>query len=92
MIRSCGMTGTAAFSSFDSLASSLARIPHEGGVILDGEIACVDTKGQPCLNDLLFRRREPCFFAFDLLYRNGNDCRRDSESFHSAPIWFESNR
>jgi bifunctional non-homologous end joining protein LigD len=26
----------------------------------------------------LFRRREPRFFAFDLLYLNGNDCRRDS--------------
>jgi bifunctional non-homologous end joining protein LigD len=66
-----------AFSSFDSLAVSLAKIPHEG-VILDGEIACVDAKGQPHFNDLLFRRREPCFFAFDLLHLNGNDCRRDS--------------
>jgi ATP-dependent DNA ligase len=28
---------------------------------------------------LLFRRRrEPCVFAFDLLYLNGNDCRCDS--------------
>jgi len=62
------------FSSFVSLASSLARIPHDGGVILDGEITCVDTKGRPRFNDLLFRRREPCFFAFDLLYLTGNDC------------------
>jgi ATP-dependent DNA ligase len=66
------------FSCFDSLASSLAKIPHEGGLILDGEIACVDAKGRPCFNDLLFRRREPCFFAFDLLCLNGNDYRRDS--------------
>ena len=76
--------------SFPELADALSALPQD--IILDGEIACVDTKGQPCLNDLLFRRREPCLFAFDLLYRNGNDCRRDSESFHSAPIWFESNR
>jgi bifunctional non-homologous end joining protein LigD len=66
------------FSSVGSLASSLAQIPDEGGVILDGEITCVDMKGRPRFNDLLFRRREPCFFAFDLLYLNGNDCRRDS--------------
>jgi ATP-dependent DNA ligase len=66
------------FSSFVSLASSLAQISHDGGVILDGEIACVDAKGRPRFNDLLFRRKEPCFFAFDLLYLNGNNCRRDS--------------
>ena len=66
-----------AFSCFDSLSASLAQIPHEGGVILDGEITCVDAKGRPRFNDLLFRRREPCFFAFDLLYLNGNNCRRD---------------
>jgi hypothetical protein len=68
------------FSSFGSLASSLAGIPHEGGVILDGEVACVDVKGRPRFNDLLFRRREPCFFAFDLLYLNGNDGPLDSLS------------
>ena len=67
-----------AFSSFGSLASSLAKISHEGGVILDGEVTCVDAKGRPRFNDLLFRRREPCFFAFDLIYLHGNDCRRDS--------------
>ena len=67
-----------AFTSFASLASSLAQIPHDGGVILDGEIACVDAKGRPRFNDLLFRRREPCFFAFDVLYLNGINCRRDS--------------
>ena len=68
------------FSSFGSLASSLAKVPNEGGVILDGEIACVDAKGRPRFNDLLLRRREPRFFAFDLLCFNGNDCRRDSLS------------
>ena len=53
-------------------------IPHHGGLILDGEIACVDAKGRPGFNDLLFRRKEPRFFAFDLLHLNGTDCRRDS--------------
>jgi len=75
------------FSCFVSLASSLAQIPHEGGVILDGEIACVDAKGQPRFNDLLFRRKEPRFFAFDLLHLNGTDCagtRSRNESSHSG--------
>jgi bifunctional non-homologous end joining protein LigD len=36
------------FSSFAALASSLATIPHEGGVVQDGEIACIDSKGRPC--------------------------------------------
>jgi bifunctional non-homologous end joining protein LigD len=66
------------FSSFALLASSLATILHGGGVVLDGEIACIDSKGRPRFNDFFFRRREPCFCAFDLLYLNGNDCRRDS--------------
>jgi hypothetical protein len=43
-----------------------------------GEIACVDAKGQPRFNDLLFRRKEPRFFAFDLLHLNGTNCLRDS--------------
>jgi hypothetical protein len=41
--------------------------------MLDGEIACVDAKGRPRFKDLLFRRKEPRFFAFDLLHLNGND-------------------
>jgi ATP-dependent DNA ligase len=31
----------------------------------------------PQFNDLLFRRGRPCFFAFDLLYSDGKDWRRD---------------
>jgi ATP-dependent DNA ligase len=39
--------------------------------VLDGEIACVDDYGRAVFNDLLFRRRECLFFAFDLLFLNG---------------------
>jgi hypothetical protein len=38
----------------------------------------VDAKGQPRFNNLLFRRKEPRFFAFDLLHLNGTNCLRDS--------------
>jgi ATP-dependent DNA ligase len=40
-----------------------------------GEIACVDDSGRSVFNDLLFRRRECVFFAFDLLFLNGEALR-----------------
>jgi bifunctional non-homologous end joining protein LigD len=58
--------------------------------VLDGEIVCVDAEGKPQFRDLLFRRTEPVFYAFDLLwdqhtrsddeaeqrrFRNGEDIR-----------------
>src|SRR5262245_2544172 len=44
--------------------------------VLDGEIACVDDdEGRPVFRDLLFRRRQSVFIAFDLLYVNGKDLR-----------------
>ena len=42
---------------------------------MDGEIACVDDVGRSVFNDLLFRRKECVFFAFDLLFLNGEDLR-----------------
>ena len=43
--------------------------------VLDGEIACVDDAGRPVFRDLLCRRRQCVFIAFDLLYLNGKDLR-----------------
>jgi len=58
--------------------------------VLDGEIVCVDSAGKPQFTDLLFRRADPVFYAFDLLwdehawsddeveqrrFRNGEDLR-----------------
>lgn len=58
--------------------------------MLDGEIVCLDLHGKPQFRDLLFRRCEPVFYAFDLLwdqhawsdddeerrrFRNGEDIR-----------------
>lgn len=39
------------------------------------DIVCVDNDGRPQFEDLLFRRGNPCFFAFDLLIRDGQDLR-----------------
>jgi bifunctional non-homologous end joining protein LigD len=62
------------FASFAELAKQIAaQLPPD--TILDGEIVAVDRKGKPRFNDLLFRRRPPCFFAFDLLTCEGRDWR-----------------
>ena len=45
--------------------------------MLDGEIVCLDKRGRPQFNDLLFHRGEPCFFAFDLLMADGKDLRSE---------------
>jgi hypothetical protein len=44
-------------------------------VVMEGELVCLDNKGRSQFNDLLFRRGEPCFVAFDLLQTNGKDLR-----------------
>jgi bifunctional non-homologous end joining protein LigD len=54
------------FNSFDTLRKALTA-PGDGKSVLDGEIVCLDKRGRPQFNDLLFHRGEPCFFAFDLL-------------------------
>jgi len=58
--------------------------------VLDGEIVCLDSDGKPQFRDLPFRRVEPFFYAFDILwdeharsddkqemrrFRNGEDIR-----------------
>ena len=49
-----------------SHARSLAKLPVETA-ILDGEIVCLDERGVSQFNQLLSRKVEPVFYAFDLL-------------------------
>jgi bifunctional non-homologous end joining protein LigD len=42
---------------------------------MDGEIVCLDSEGRSLLNQLLYRRAEPAFYCFDLLWLNGRDLR-----------------
>jgi bifunctional non-homologous end joining protein LigD len=62
--------------SFDSLRKDLA-VPCSGQTVLDGEIVCVDRRGRPQFNDLLFHRGEARFFAFDLLMADSHDLRME---------------
>jgi bifunctional non-homologous end joining protein LigD len=61
---------------FADLAEWIAEHLHVESAVLDGEIACTDEAGRPVFRDLLFRRRQCVFIAFDLLYLNGKDLRR----------------
>lgn len=45
--------------------------------MLDGEIVCLDERGHPQFNDLLFRHGEPVFYGFDMLFNAGTDMRLD---------------
>src|SRR5213594_1243425 len=63
------------FRGFAELATWIAEHLRVESVVLDGEIACVDESGRPVFRDLLFRRRQCVFIAFDLLYLNGKDLR-----------------
>jgi hypothetical protein len=74
------------FASFSALTSSIASSMEGPAAIFDGEIVCVDRKGRPRFNDLLFRRGEARFFAFDLLHLDGKDLRYDAEQFVRCSI------
>ncbi len=46
--------------------------------VIDGEICSLDRRGKPQFKNLMFRRgNPPCFFAFDLLTRDGKDLRTE---------------
>jgi bifunctional non-homologous end joining protein LigD len=65
------------FNSFTELRKEFMPTPSAGKTVLDGEIACLDQRGRPQFRDLLFRRGEPCFYAFDLLMCEGKDLRSE---------------
>jgi bifunctional non-homologous end joining protein LigD len=66
------------FASFAILASSIGSSLQDGRAVLDGEIFCMDENGYPQFNDLLFHRREPCFFVFDVHSLEGYDLRNNA--------------
>jgi bifunctional non-homologous end joining protein LigD len=56
------------FKSFPALCEGLARDLKGRRCVLDGEIVCLDSEGKPRFEALLFRRGEPRFMAFDILW------------------------
>jgi bifunctional non-homologous end joining protein LigD len=63
------------FRGFADLATWIAEHLRVENAVLDGEIACLDEAGRPTFRDLIFRKRQCIFIAFDLLYLNGKDLR-----------------
>jgi bifunctional non-homologous end joining protein LigD len=63
------------FKSFPTLTRALALECKANSAVLDGEIVCFDKHGCSQFEDLLFRRGEPRFIAFDCLYRDGENLR-----------------
>lgn len=63
------------FSSFKSLEDELGGAAIASRCVIDGELVCCDAEGRPQFNQLLYRRAEPCFFAFDVLMLDGRDLR-----------------
>jgi bifunctional non-homologous end joining protein LigD len=62
------------FKSFSALSDAIAE-QLTVSAVLDGEIVGLDDDGRPQFRDLLFRRGEPRFIAFDILQYNGEDLR-----------------
>jgi bifunctional non-homologous end joining protein LigD len=62
------------FHSWPLLQRAIENFPASD-CILDGEIVCLGSDGKPDFNSLLFRRSDPCFYAFDLLWIDGTDLR-----------------
>jgi len=62
------------YKSFPRLCSAIhSAIACEA--VLDGEIVCLDAHGRPQFYELLRRRGEPVFYAFDALWCDGEDLR-----------------
>jgi bifunctional non-homologous end joining protein LigD len=64
-----------AYKSFNDLRESLAGLPVTNA-ILDGEIVCLDRAGKSVFKELLLRKGRPRFYAFDLLWLDGEDLRK----------------
>jgi bifunctional non-homologous end joining protein LigD len=62
------------YKRFTELAAAI-HIELDCEVVLDGEIVCIDSEGRPRFYDLLRRRGTPVFYAFDVLWCDGQDLR-----------------
>ncbi len=63
------------FAGFEALRRWFAQHLQVDNAVLDGELVCLDDQGRSLFYPLLFRRQQPCYCAFDLLWLNGRDLR-----------------
>jgi len=63
------------FDDFAPLASDIARTVHGTPVVLDGEIVSLGPDGRAQFYELMARRGPTYYYAFDLLWIDGEDLR-----------------
>ncbi len=63
------------FQRFGKLSKALGECLDGREAVLDGEIVCLDANGRSMFYDLLGGRGQQYFYAFDLLYLDGEDLR-----------------
>lgn len=64
------------YKSFSPLRAAIAGQLRVDDAVLDGQIICLDQDGRRQFKQLLYRRSNPVFYAFDLLWLNGRDLRQ----------------
>jgi bifunctional non-homologous end joining protein LigD len=65
------------YKSFQKLSAWLGENVQVLDAVIDGELVCLGHDGKPLFNQLLYRRGDPYFMAFDLLSLNGEDLRKE---------------
>ena len=63
------------FNGFQDLATALAREVNAEMAVLDGELAVPDDAGRTVFSAVIGGRKQARYFAFDLLWLNGEDLR-----------------
>jgi bifunctional non-homologous end joining protein LigD len=58
---------------FEALCRSMPGELKARSAVIDGQVVALDESGRPTFYDLLKRRSRIVYFAFDLLWANGED-------------------
>ena len=64
------------YTRFLPLCQELGQVFGRKELILDGEVCCLDSDGKSQFYSLMFRRGQPIFAAFDVLWSGGKDLRQ----------------
>jgi bifunctional non-homologous end joining protein LigD len=60
---------------FDDICALIGQGLKVTNAVLDGEIVAVDESGMPAFYDLMKRKRQAVYYAFDLIWLDGKDLR-----------------
>jgi bifunctional non-homologous end joining protein LigD len=63
------------YKAFAPVCESIAQALEGRDAIIDGEIVCLGPDGRSLFKHLMYRRGDPYFYAFDLLWLDGEDLR-----------------